>query len=193
MKLNRTSIVLPLASLLVVAGASVVLATSGPAPAANDTTVVPAAESASPSASAKTTIKPKDTALTEVLDDLVAKGTITESQKQAVLDGVAAERAARQAERKAAREAAKANRQQLRTFLEDGVITQEEFDQLPADSALRQATDLMADGKITTEELKALGRGFGFGFGRGGHGHGGWKFLPNGTSPDASASPSTSS
>jgi hypothetical protein len=191
MKLNRSTIVLPLAGLLLVAGASVVLATSGPAPVATDTTVVPAAESASPSATTGTKITPKDTALTEVLDDLVAKGTITESQKQAILDGVAAERTARQAERKAAREAAKAQRQQVRTFLEDGVITQEEFDQLPADSALRQATDLMADGKITTEELRAIGRGFGFG--KGGR-HGGiWGPGKNFTAPDASASPSSSS
>ena len=48
----------------------------------------------------------------------------------------------------------------------------------------------MDDGKITTEELQALGRGFGLG--RGGHGHG-WKVAPDGTTPDASASPATSS
>jgi polyhydroxyalkanoate synthesis regulator phasin len=183
MKLNRSTVVLPLAGLLVVLGAGAVMATSGPAPASTDTTIVPAAESASPSTSTDPTTKPKDTVLADVLDDLVANGTITQSQKQAVLDGVAAERTARQAERKA-------NRMQLRTILEDGVITQEEFDQLPADSRIRQLDELMADGSITTDELKALGRGFGLG--RGGHGHG-WKTAPDGIAPDASASPSTSS
>jgi polyhydroxyalkanoate synthesis regulator phasin len=186
MKLSRSTIVLSLSGLLLVAGASVVLATSGPGPAATETAVVPAAESASPSAATGTRPKAQDTVLTGVLDDLVAKGTITESQKQAVLDGVSAERTARQEARKAAREAAKAERQQIRAFFADGVLTQEEFDQLPADSRLRQLTDLMADGQITTEELKALGRTFGIW--RGGHG----KWNPdNLTKPDASASPSS--
>ncbi len=102
--------------------------------------------------------------LSDVLDDLVTKGTITATQKTAILDAVKAERTvrreARQEARKAAREQAKANRQQLKGFLADGVITQEEFDKLPADSRLRKVTGLMDDGKITTDELKALGRGF---------------------------------
>ncbi len=183
MKLNRTTLVLPLAGLLVVAGAGAVLATGAPAPAATDTTVVPAAESPSASPATDTKTTPKDTALTDVLDDLVAKGTINESQKQAILDGLTAERTAR-------REARQATREQLRTFLEDGVITQEEFDQLPEDSRFRQLEDLLGNGGITTDELKALGRGFGMG--RGGHGHG-WNVAPDGTSPDAPASPSTSS
>jgi hypothetical protein len=89
-----------------------------------------------------------------VLDDLVAKGTITESQKQAILDGITAERTARQQERQA-------QRQQLKDFIADGQITQDELDQLPADSPLRQLTGVMDDGKITTDELRQLGRGFG--------------------------------
>jgi polyhydroxyalkanoate synthesis regulator phasin len=194
MKLNRTTLVLPLAGLLVVAGASAVLATGGSDPAATDGAVVPAVESPSASAAtdAKTTVR-EDSALVTVLDDLVAKGTITESQKQAIVDGVAAERAVRQAERKAAREAAreqrKANIEQLRTFLADGVITQQEFDQLPENSRLRQLEDLLSNGGITTDELKALGRGFGMGKGPGLKWFGG--AAP--TTPDASASPSTGS
>ena len=62
--------------------------------------------------------------LEDVLTGLVADGTITASQKPAILDGLTAERAARKAERQAERE-------QLRSFLADGVITQEEIDQLP--------------------------------------------------------------
>jgi polyhydroxyalkanoate synthesis regulator phasin len=184
--LNRTTLVLPLAGLLVVAGAGAVLATSGDAGSGSNTIVIPAAESASPDASSGTTTrpdKPKDTVLTDVLDDLVAKGTITESQKTAILDGLTAERTAR-------REAAKAQRQQLRDFLADGQITQEELDQLPENSPLRQLTGVMDDGKITTDELRGLGRGFGFGKG---HGHGFGKLFPkDGAAPDASPAPGES-
>ena len=185
-KRNRTTLVLPLAGLLVVAGAGAALATSGNDGSSTNTIVIPAAESASPDASAGTTTKPdkpKDTVLTDVLDDLVAKGTITESQKTAILDGLTAERTAR-------REAAKAQRQQLRDFFADGQITQEELDQLPEDSPLRQLTGVMDDGKITTDELRGLGRGFGFGKG---HGHGFGKLFPkDGTAPEASPAPSES-
>jgi polyhydroxyalkanoate synthesis regulator phasin len=184
--LNRTTLVLPLAGLLVVAGAGAVLATSGDAGSGSNTIVIPAAESASPDASSGTTTrpdKPKDIVLTDVLDDLVANGTITESQKTAILDGLTAERTAR-------REAAKAQRQQLRDFLADGQITQEELDQLPENSPLRQLTGVMDDGKITTDELRGLGRGFGFGKG---HGHGFGKLFPkDGAAPDASPAPSES-
>ena len=185
-KRNRTTLVLPLAGLLVVAGAGAVLATSGDAGSGSNTIVIPAAESASPDAGSGTTTtpdKPKDTVLTDVLDDLVANGTITESQKTAILDGLTAERTAR-------REAAQAQRQQLKAFLADGQITQDELDQLPEDSPLRRLTGVMDDGKITTDELRSLGRGFGFGRG---HGHGFGKLFPkDGTAPDASPAPSES-
>lgn len=187
MKLNRTSVVLPLAGLLVIAGAGAVFATSGSAPSGTDT-VVPAAASPSPSTGATTTPPvEKDTALTSVLDDLVAKGTITGTQKTAILDALAAERTARRAARQA-------DREQLKSFLADGVITQAEIDQLPADSQLRTLTTLLDDGKITTEELRSLGRGV-LGGGRGGHGMGhGWFGGGKGAAPDASpsASPTTS-
>ena len=188
MKRNRTTLVLPLAGLLIVAGAGAALATSGDRDPSTNTIVTPAAESGSPDASSGTTTtpdKPEDTLLTDVLDDLVANGTITESQKSAILDGLSAERTAR-------REAAKAQRQQLRDFLADGQITQEELDQLPENSPLRRLTGVMDDGKITTDELRGLGRGFGFGFGKG-HGHGSGKLFPkDGTAPHASPAPSES-
>ena len=78
---NRTTLVLPLAGLLVVAAAGAAFATSGDRDSSTDTIVIPAAESASPDAGSGTTTtpdKPKDTVLTDVLDDLVAKGTITD-------------------------------------------------------------------------------------------------------------------
>ncbi len=186
MKLNRSTIVLPLAGLFVIAGAGAVFAATGSAPNGSDGgTIVPAAASPSPSTGTATTPQPpKDTILSDVLDGLVTKGTINGTQKTAILDAVAAERTARQAARQA-------ERTQIQGFLSDGVITQAEIDQLPADSRIRQLTTLLDDGKITTEELQSLGRGF-LG-GGGGRGHGGGLFGPgkDGTAPVPSASPST--
>ena len=189
-KRTRTTLVLPLAGLLVVVGAGAVLASNGAAPATTGTTVVPAAESPSSSASTGGPVTPpkveqKDTVLTDVLDDLVSKGTITANQKQAILDGIAAERTARQEQRKALREQLKAQRQQLKDFLSDGQITQDELDKLPEDSPLRRLTNLMDDGKITTDELRGLGRAFGFG-----RDHGFGHFFPKGQAPDTWPAPS---
>ena len=188
MKPTQTTFVLLLAAALLVGATGAVLATSGgpSAPVA----LVPAAATPTPApslpAGPKDRAMARDDVLTEVLDDLVAKGTITEAQQKAVLDGVTTERAARQAARKANREQAKADRKQLKDFLADGVITKEEFAKLPADSPLRTLTTLMEDGRITTDELKVLGRGF---MGGKGQGHGGGWFGRDKT-PDASPSPS---
>ena len=61
--------------------------------------------------------------------------------------------------------------QQIQGFIADGVITQDEIDQLPADDPLRQAFDSIAqDGQISVDQLHLLGpggRGPGFGHGRG--------------------------
>ena len=174
MKLNTTSIGIPLAVILVVAAAGAVMATSS-SPAAPEVQA-PAAATPTPTPSpepAKKRVK-VDTVLTDALDKLVAKGTITAEERTAILDAVAAEQAARMEARKAAKEKAKADWKQVKDFLADGVISKEEFDQLPADSWLRTMTGAMDDGKITTDELKALGRGFmGVDKGRGfGHGWG---------------------
>jgi hypothetical protein len=178
-KLSKT-LVVPLVGLLLVVAAGAVLATSGAAPAADPGTVIPAAATAAPAPAAGTKpVKPaRDTALTSVLDDLVARNTITAAQKTAILDALAVERTARQAERKALRE-------KVKGFLSDGVITKAELDQLPADHPLRKLTTLMDDGEITLDELKTLGRGGmkEMGFGGGGHG---WK---NGQAKPAPAAP----
>jgi polyhydroxyalkanoate synthesis regulator phasin len=189
-KLNTTSIGIPLAIVLLVGAAGAAMATSGSrsAPEAQ----APAAASPTPTPPSGTTLKPSktDTVLSDVLDDFVAKGTITAAQKTAILDAVKEERTARrearQETRKAAKEQAKANRQQLRGFLADGVITREEFDKLPAVSPLRTMTGLMDDGTITTDELKTLGRGFINGKGNG-HGWFGKDKTPN-VSPSAGTS-----
>lgn len=188
MKLSKT-LVVPLAGLLLVGVAGAALATSGTAPAGDTGAVVPAAETATPAPPAGTFVKPpKDDAITDVLTDLVTKGTITAAQKTAILDALTLERTERQAERQAAREALRADREKLRGFLSDGVITKAELDQLSEANPLRQLTTLMDDGKITLDELKSVGRGFGKGFGMGAGR--GWMHNGNGVGPDAS--PTTS-
>ena len=198
MKLRKT-LVAPLAVLLLVGAAGAVLATSAMAPAAHTGGVIPAA--ASPTAAPSTGVAPKplkDDAVDKVLGDLVTKGTITADQKAAILEALAAERAARQAERQKAqaeRRTAQAERKALREkvkgFLADGVITQDELDQLPADHPLRQLTSLMDDGKITLDELRSVGRGLLNGLGVGGK-HGWMRGGKGGSAPGASASPTTS-
>lgn len=195
MKLTKT-LALPIVGLLLLVGAGAVLATTAaPAPDAGDS-VVPAAETPSPAATAPA-VKPKatNTALSDVLDDLIAKGTINETQKTAILDALQAKRDQLRADRKAAAEALRQQAQQIRDFLSDGQITQDELDQLPADSPLRQLTNLMDDGKITTDELRSIGGGIlrELGAGRGGRGFGAHPFGgPGGMwgQPNASPSPS---
>ena len=183
MNISKTLIV-PLVGLLLVVAAGAALATTGGSPAANTGGVIPAAATPSPTTSAATLKPARETALDKVLKDLVTKGTITAAQQTAILDALTAERATRQADRKAAQAERKALQQKIKGFLSDGVITKDELDQLPANNPLRQMTALMADGKITLDELKSLGRGWaqGLGLGKGGH----WTWVPN-----ASASPAT--
>ena len=222
MKIHPSTVVVPLAVVLLVGAAGAVLATSNPSPAGNagaqaeetaspGATTAPAPTTAPTNAPAGPSSGPSparpfpgvgldDTALKTALDKLVANGTITAAQEQAILDAVTAERQARAQERQAQRQALQAQRDQIRTFLADGQITQDELDQLPADSPLRQLTNLMSDGKITIDELRQLGRDLfpGLGLGGGGRGHGFGLFGPwkgglqnPGVNPGASPSPST--
>ena len=196
MNLNKTTLVVPLVAVLLIVAAGAVFATSGDPSA--PLVAAPAAATPSPTPVPSDGRKgvQTDDVLTGVLDDLVTKGTITDAQRKAIVDGVATERTARQDARKAAREQAMADWKQLKDFLSDGVITKAEFDKLPATSPLRKLTTLMDDGKITTDELKTLGMGW-FGGGMGGHGMGGMfggkggHGWGNGAKPDASASPTT--
>ncbi len=188
MKLGKT-LVLPLAGLLLIGVAGAALATSATAPAAATGTVVPAAASPTPAPSGGVTFRPdRGGAVSDVLDKLVTKGTITAAQKTAIMDALAAERAERQAERTERRAERKAEREKIKGFLADGVITRAELEQLPADHPLRQLTTLMDDGKITLDELKSIGRGAMKGMGLGGGR--GWMHEGKGWAPDAS--PTTS-
>ena len=110
--------------------------------------------------------------LTEVLADLVVDGTISQAQSDAIVDALEAKvedlRTEAQARGQQMREVAR----MIRTFLEDGVITQDEIDQLPADSPLREIWDSIAEnGQVTLEQLRELRPHGGPGIGRGwGHG-----------------------
>lgn len=194
MKLGKT-LVLPIAAAaLVVIGAGAVLASTGGGGTTGGNTIVVPGDA--PTAAPGTTAAPvlKATYLTEVLDGLVTKGTITKAQEQAILDAWIAKRGTLMQERQA-------NRQQLRAFLSDGVLTQAELDQLPADSPLRQLEPLMKNGQLTIADLRALGRGIlrelnigGAGRMGGGRGNGmGGGMLGGGrlVLPTPSASPAT--
>jgi hypothetical protein len=179
------AIVLPIASAaLVVLGTGAVLAATAPSSPSTTGAIVPAAASSSPAPAASS--KPVAPYLTSVLDGLVAKGTITATQEQAIVDAWVAKRGE-----------LKAERQQLRTFLSDGVLTAAELAQLPADSPLQALKPLMTNGQITVDQLRQLGRGILSdlrmgGMGANGAGMGGMRGLLNGngaTTP--SASPAT--
>ena len=137
-----------------------------------------------PSATTTPEARPdKDGLLSDVLDDLVADGTIDQAAADKILSELDARRTALRAEREALRE-------QFRTFLEDGTLSADELAQLPEDHPLRNLDQFLDDGQLTQDELQQLGRGFGFG-GRGGKGFGHHGLRPRRhADPDASAAPS---
>jgi len=163
----RRLIWLPLAGALLIAGAAVVAA--APTVVSNASDVARAAGQH---------LLAAGSLLQDVLDDLVGEGVIDQSQADAIADELETRVAEKRAEMKQLREQAQATLEQLRTFLEDGVISAEELAQLPADSPLRNLDSFLDDGQLTTEELQQLGgwgfAGRGHGHGPGGHGPGGW-------------------
>ena len=120
-----------------------------------------------------------DDVLNSVLADLVANGTITQAQADSITNAVKDEIANRQDAAEKLRQQWQDTASKLKTFLEDGVITQDEIDTLPSDSPLRIAFDSIAkDGQITLDQLKnflPFGGEYAHG-GPGGFGHGLWGF-----------------
>jgi hypothetical protein len=113
--------------------------------------------------------------LADVLADLVSNDTITQAQSDAITQALADKVDALKAEMEA-------RRALFESFIEDGVITQDEIDQLPADDPLRVAFDSIAnDGQVTLEQLRGLRPGFGPGH----HGRGPGGFMWFGPAPDA--------
>lgn len=105
--------------------------------------------------------------LGDVLDGLVGDGTIDQSQADAIVDAVENKASEIKDERQALRE-------QIRGFLEDDVITQDEASQLPDDHVLLSDVfdEAWADGQLTRDEIAEvrphprrgwLGRGLRFG------------------------------
>ena len=102
-----------------------------------------------------------DGLLTQVLADLVDKNVISQDQSDAITKALQDKAAALQAQ-------AEQRRALLKSFVQDGVITQAEIDQLPADDPLRKAFDSIAqNGQINVDQLRGLGPGFGHGRGHG--------------------------
>ncbi len=128
-----------------------------------------------------------DDVLNQVLADLVANGTITQAQADAITNAVKDEIANRQDAVAKLRQQWQDTASKLKTFLEDGVITQDEIDTLPADSPLRIAFDSIAkDGQVTLDQLKnflPFGGEYGHA-GPGGFGHGFWGFPGNPDQPN---------
>jgi hypothetical protein len=185
---------LPIAGFLLIAGATMAAA----APAVIDSVkgnVVAADPSSSPGTTTTGTDlhHPGQDLLTQVLSDLVSQNVITQAQSDAITQALQDKVTQQQADMEA-------RRQLIAGFIADGVITQDEINQLPADDPMRVAFDSIANnGQITLDQLRGLGPG-GFGFGHDGpmmHGRGPggmWFVDPDGNNnPSASPSPSASS
>jgi hypothetical protein len=158
----RRLIGIPILGLLLLVGATAVLAGPGGGSAA------------------LTAVGGASTVLSDVLSGLVGDGVIDQGQADAILEAVDARHEELRAERQRLRE-------QLRGFLEDGTLSADELAQLPEDHPLRNLDQYLEDGQLTLEELRQL-RGFGFGFGHRGHG---W-FRDGAPKPDSSPAPSSS-
>jgi hypothetical protein len=91
--------------------------------------------------------------LQEVLDDLVADGTISQDQADAIADALVAKAEVLKAEKEELR-------QLIYGFLEDDVITAEELAQLPDDHIFNDPNgpfaDAIADGELTRDEIASV-------------------------------------
>lgn len=174
---------LPVAGFLLIAGAAVAAA----APSLVDqarSQFDPGVQADSGTMTVDTALaRPGRDLLADVLADLVSSNTITQAQSDAITQALAAKVDEVRADMDARREL-------FESFTEDGVITQDEIDQLPADDPLRAAFDSIAnDGQVTLDQLRGLGPGFGPG--HHGRGPGGFMFGPGPDSEPNANPPST--
>lgn len=104
--------------------------------------------------------------LEDVLDGLVEDGTLGQDQADAVVDAI-------ESRVSEAIEEGRAQAELFRDLFEDGVLTEEEAEQLPDDHPLlsERFDEAWEDGELTTDDLRGFGgRGhFGRGFGSGPH------------------------
>jgi hypothetical protein len=94
--------------------------------------------------------------LYDVLTDLVANGTITQAQADAITNALDQAVSDKRAELEAEAEQMRQTWEQIQGFLEDGIITSDELVQLPADNPISNFEDILADGQITQEELDSV-------------------------------------
>jgi polyhydroxyalkanoate synthesis regulator phasin len=212
----RRLIWLPVAGFLLVAGAAIAAAAAAP-------TLAPAAanlNAASPAPTAAASPATNDNQpwgpgfghmefdgagtnlLNQVLSDLVKAGTITQAQSDAITGALQTAITDQQTQAEQQRQQMQQQWTQIQGFLQDGVITQDEVNQLPADSPFRQVFDSIAqDGKVTLQQLQQLG-GFGMGPGMMNHGRGfgpgmgpmgPWSGNPNNPNPQSTPSMGTGS
>jgi polyhydroxyalkanoate synthesis regulator phasin len=211
---------LPLAGFLLVAGAAIATAAAAPSVTPSAQTNQDAA-SAAPTAAASPATNDQNgnpgqppfgfgfghgmvgggpDVLDQVLSDLVKAGTITQDQSDAITKALQQQITDRQTQAQQDRQKALQEWQQVQGFLQDGVITQDEVNQLPADSPFRQIFNSIAqNGQITLQQLQQL-RMFGPGVmgpgGRPGFGRPGGPWDSGngqGQNPNPQASPSTTS
>ena len=220
----RRLIWLPIAGFLLVAGAAIAAAAAAPAsaPAAANLYTASAAPTAAASPATNDGQPPAngpwgmglghmdfDAAgnglLKQVLADLVKAGTITQAQSDAITSALQTAITDQRTQAEQQRQQMEQQWTQIQGFLQDGVITQDEVNQLPADSPFRQVFDSIAqDGKVTIEQLQQLGgfgmgpgmmndgRGFGPGMGPMGP-MGPWSGNPNNPQPTPSTGTGSSS
>lgn len=212
----RRLIWLPIAGFLLVAGAAIAAAATMP-------TVTPLAQTnadaASPAASPDASSAPGDQngkpgapgfffnfgghdfsgagadLLDQVLSDLVKDGTITQAQSDAITSALQQAISDKRTEAEQERQRLMEQWQQIQGFLSDGVITQDEVNQLPEDSPFRQVFDSIAqDGQISVDQLRQLNM-FGPIFGGSGGGRPGGPWNNGGKDPghNPQSSPSTTS
>jgi hypothetical protein len=122
--------------------------------------------------------------LDDVLSELVANGTITQAQADAITDALDQAVSDKQAELEAQVEQMKQTWEQIQGFLEDGVITSDELAQLPEDNPISNLEDILSDGQITQEELDSVMVGPHFMRGPGGPGHFHVQRMPGVPAPD---------
>jgi hypothetical protein len=219
----RRLIWLPIAGFLLIAGAAIAVAAA--APSATPSQAAFDASSPAPSAVASPGTNsnggqpgtndwlghmpgagPGADLLNQVLGDLVKAGTITQAQSDAITKALQQAVTDKQTQAQQQRQELQQEWTQIQGFLQDGTITQDEVNQLPADSPFRQAFNSIAqDGKVTAQQLQQLMRGFGMGPGMmPGHRFGPGPMMPgpwgpgapfnnggNGPNPQSSPSPST--
>ena len=120
-----------------------------------------AQDAASADPSTADVVGPREEVLDEVLEGLVADGTLSQAQADAVEERLVAAHEELAAERRAMREARRDVRDLIRGFLEDDVITRDELAQLPDDHPFNDPDgplgEALEDGQITRDELRGVG------------------------------------